>query len=266
MKTIIKLKSFAVLPLMTVMFGAYTPSAHATVLVFKDFFTNPEKTARAWNSTFSGEYGDNVTNFDPATPLSSGQYVSYGSAGGTTPNITLTIGDFRVSDNLLDLNVSNSLREAGNATYVMGLRDSTVSGWGKAIIFTPDASSSVQISSFDTSNFGGSLANAHVTIVQDAFGVSPVVLWDSGLFTMTGGDGGPSGGFNSFTSNVTGAMGASVSLLWSAPLDNGLNSTVSNVQFSQVTVPEPGVLGLASIGTISLLGLARRRRSAVLAA
>src|SRR5690242_3798320 len=64
--------------------------ARATQLTF-DIYTNAAKaeTDRAANNiVVPPAYGDNVSDFDPSTPVS-GQYFRYGTNGGFTPHITL---------------------------------------------------------------------------------------------------------------------------------------------------------------------------------
>jgi hypothetical protein len=217
----------------------FAANASASVLTF-DQFTDSARTTRIPNNLLMNQaYGDNITDFSPATPVG-GNYVDYGSGGGLTPNIKVA---YRWYDTLqpTNPNLNNNgpggvfgwNTQYGGLTYVIFSDPDTLNQmrWLSEVQFTPEPGYSVRINSLDYAGFQTNQPGQTLKILGDANSLGAQLLWSAGAdgtvnFPATAA---------TLTPAITGAPGQTLSILWGFSDRGGLD----NISFSQVVVPEP---------------------------
>ncbi len=207
-------------------------SASATVLTFD--------IAGAGNGLLMPQdYGDNVT----ATTMGN---FSYGSAGGFTPNVTVSYA----SDSGQELRFWST-----NYNDLINVVENEVDGdTGYSLTFTADSGFDVVLDSMNMGNWGATITVPGITVTDGG---------GSTLFSATNfllpGSSTPSSLFFDF-----GGISANTLILYIDTTGLGGNSDnvgLDNIQFGQSVsaVPVPAAAWLFGSGLIGLVGIARRR-------
>ena len=235
---------------------AATPASRAAVLSF-DVFTDAGKTTRHPIGTFIPQaYGDNITDFNPS-------FYTYGSAGGLTPNITVSYR-FLSSVNPTSNN-PNVNGESNGILYDTGYGDLShvlydIYGtappdlWFQEIRFSAPSGYLITLSSFDIAawNPNAPVSGQTLKIVMNANSPSAVTLWSAGPDGTVAVNGG-AGVHDSYLPNVTVGGGNTLSQIYGL---SGLIA-VDNIEFAQ-SIPEPSAAAL--LGMVGLVWCRRRRR------
>ena len=251
-------------------FAGFAPNAFSAVLTFEVFTDAPKTVPFNGNLSVVSSYGDAVTDFNPAGSFG-GNYYTYGSTGGFTPAIDLSYNYVRYNTTFAEGPAGaiytpayyGDLSPAVWSNGVPANGPGTPPGtppWNQFYMefrFTPTSGSiPVSILSFDFAG-AGIQTGLSLKIVQN-IATSPVELWSAGA---DGTISTPATGHTTYTPNIAGAAGSTVSLLWGVAAEgaaNNVNVGLSNIAFSQV--PEPSSTALGVLGIFALLARIRRFR------
>ena len=224
--------------------------ARATVLTF-DVYNDEARTSYPNGGNVPVEYGDNVTDFSPAAPVG-GKYVSYGSGGGTTANVT-THYEWAASANhasrgVPDMYLWNNLY--GDLTNVTYHGNGAPPTWGGAITFTPSAGYAVGLDSFNVASYNGVQTTGQIQVWSDFGTPSEVKLFDTGAGAIF-----PGTGHVPYTLNLVGPVDAPLTLF---AITSG-NTGLDDIQFREV-IPEPAAASIAGLAALTILPKRPRRR------
>lgn len=224
--------------------------ARATVLTF-DQFTDSAKTTYRANGLFTtDEYGDNVSDFDPAGVQPGGVYFRYGSAGGYTPNVSV---DYRWIEkaNHANSGIPEFLMwdtSYGDLSHVVYRGNGAMTTWAGIMLFTPAAGYQVTLESFDIAGYLADLSGYDYAVFRDFGTGSETSLWTDSSTA-------PGTGHLTLSPNITVQAGHTLALYING--DGSLG--IDNVQFSESLIPEPASLALLIAGGV--LAVSRRRRA-----
>lgn len=237
--------------------------AGATVMTM-DF----RSTSGAWdgNNTdvvrYYGNYGNRVTadelpggetGYQPASYGGWNYHYYYGSDGGATPNVAVSLSQYDNGD--LSHNIPKSYMDT-NWDKILFAAGACPQSW--YYTFSPDLGYVVNVGSFTLRNWSSSWGAGAGSWTLHADSVSGAAI-ASGNWTQTLGDA------NLNTINVNASSGAGQVVVLEFHMDAGnkdqtANIGFDNLTFSQMTVPEPGTLNLVLSGLIGLLTYAWRMR------
>jgi len=228
---------------------AASTAAHATVLTFDQYTDAAKTTYRANGATLLAQYGDNVTDFDPAGVQPGGVYYRYGSGGGFTPDVTL---EYRWVEKANHSNVGVPEfqmwdSQYGDLAHIVYRYNGVMTQWAGIMIFTPAAGYQVTLESFDIAGYVAARSGYDYAVYRD-FGPGETLLWSDSSTA-------PGTGHLTLSPNITVQAGHTLALYFNADGNLGID----NVRFSQSPLPEPASVALFAVG----LGVAftRQRRA-----
>ena len=220
--------------------------AEATSLTF-EFYTDSTKTTRIANGGYSFQnYGDAVTDFDPA-----GASWRYGSAGGYTPDVNVEYRYYHpvnLPDNFYTGAVAYYSQPGDNfGDLAQVIYNGQIPPYYVEIRLIPLNGKTVTLESFDLAGYKTDRVMPHIEVIKDVGG-TPVSVWGPLTNTTISGT-----THNTFSPNVSATAGHTLSLIFGD--DSNGSRGISNFVFS---TPEPASLCLLGLG--SALILSRRQR------
>jgi len=224
-------------------------NVRATQLTF-DIYNDADKTSWIGNGPFVPQtYGDNVNDFNPTNSFG-GKYYDYGSAGGLTPNITVS---YRYHDSTNPANNAEpggQLWESGYGDLDRAVYPESGFPYYAEIRFTAALGYRVTISNFHIAAFGSTVNNQTLKVVRDAGTANAATLWQAGPDGTVSVSG---SGHTTYMPNVLVADGHTISLIYGT---SG-NIAVDDIIFIQ-SIPEPTALSLGALAIVCTL--LRKRR------